>query len=145
MGPKPNMASRWRGGSTEATLDGMSTKHLDPLREELRALRTTLPPEPWRKVGVIAVGGLRTVGFDHESELLLVVSSAGRGVVDCQTGLKVARCDQEYFESEWKLEALGIGPLEGKKLHMSGLFGGGLPTSTSDNWSIGRHASLARS
>jgi len=114
----------------------MNTKHLDPLRKELRALQTVPPPKPWHKVGAIAVGGLRAVGFDRESELLLIVSSAGRGVVDCQSGLKVARDDEEYYEDERHLEARGIGPLQGKTLRMSGLLGGGLPISTNDGWSM---------
>lgn len=114
----------------------MNTAHLNPLRKELRALQTVSPPKPWHKVGAVAVGGLRAVGFGRESELLLVVSSSGRGVVDCLSGLKVARDDEEYFEDERYLEARGIGPLDGQTLHMSGLLGGGLPNSTSDGWSI---------
>ncbi len=114
----------------------MDTKHLDPLRKELRLLQKAAPPKPWRCAGAIAVGGLRAVGFDRMSELLLVVSSAGRGVIDCQTGAKVARDDGEYYENEQYLEAEGIGPLENRTLTMAGLFGGGLPRSTSDGWSI---------
>lgn len=114
----------------------MNTKHLDSLRKELRTLPTTSPPQPWRKVCVFAVGGLRAIGFDRASELLLVVSSSGRGVIDCQSGLKVARDDEEYFEDESQLEALGIGPLQGQVLRMSGLSGGGLPKATNDGWSI---------
>ncbi|MBW4482930.1 MAG: hypothetical protein KME14_10335 [Tildeniella torsiva UHER 1998/13D] len=114
----------------------MDTKHLDPLRKELRLLRATVPPKPWRSVGVIAVGGLHAVGFDRVSELLLVVSSAGRGVIDCQTGSKVARDSEEYYGNEQYLEADGIGPLKGRTLTMTGLLGGGLPKSTSDGWSV---------
>jgi hypothetical protein len=114
----------------------MDTRHLDPLRDELRASKVVAPPQPWRKISDFAVGGLRSVGFDRESELLLVVSSAGRGVIDCQSGVKVARDDAEYYENEAMLEAEGIGPLEGRTLRISGLLGGGLPRGTSDGWSI---------
>src|SRR4051812_30364334 len=114
----------------------MNTKHLDPLRKELRELQIVSPPKPWLKVGTIAVGGLRTAGFERESELLLIVSDAGRGVVDCRSGSKLARDDEEYFEGERCLEAQGIGPLQGQTLRMSGLFGGGLPTFTNDGWSL---------
>ena len=85
---------------------------------------------------MIAVGGLRAVGFDRDSELLLVVSSAGRGVIDCQTGMKVARDTNEYYEDGQKLEAEGVGPLDGKTIRVSGLCGGGLSTCTSDGWSV---------
>jgi hypothetical protein len=114
----------------------MDTKHLDPLRKELRLLRVTVPPKPWRGAGVIAVGGLHAVGFDRRTELLLVVSSAGRGVIDCRTGSKVARESEEYTDYEQYLEAEGIGPLKGRALTMAGLLGGGLPKSTRDGWSI---------
>jgi hypothetical protein len=118
------------------TLAAMNTNHLEPLRKELRALQAAPPPKPWRKIGTIAVGGLRAVGFDRQSELLLIVSSAGRGVVDCHTGLKVARDGEEYYEGEGHLEARGIGPLQGATLRMAGLLGGGLPISTNDGWSV---------
>jgi len=112
------------------------TSHLDPLRKELRRLQTRLPPPPWRKVEAFAVGGLRSIGFDRESELLLVVSSTGRGVIDCQSGRKVARDEGEYDEDESQLEAIGIGPLQDRVLRLSGLHGGGLPNSTQDGWSL---------
>jgi len=113
-----------------------NTKHLDPLRKEFRELQTRPLPQPWQKVKVFAVGGLRSIGFDRESELLLIVSSTGRGVVDCLSGQRVARDDSEYYEDERYLEAVGIGPLRGKILRVSGLHGGGLPTTTDDGWSV---------
>lgn len=112
------------------------TPHLDPLRVELGSLKLTHPPSPWRKVSMIAVGGLRAVGFDRQSELLLVVSYAGRGVIDCKTGERIARDDSEYFEDTRFMEAAGIGPLEGQTVRVAGGQGGGLPTSTQDGWSI---------
>src|SRR5205807_821088 len=44
------------------------------------------PPLPWKETGHYAVGGLTEVGFDDQSELLLVVSQNGRGVFDCTSG-----------------------------------------------------------
>jgi hypothetical protein len=114
----------------------MQTNHLDPLKKQLRALQQVAPPSPWHRVATISVGGLRSVGFGRNSELLLVISSAGRGVIDCGTGEKVARDDDEYYENEQFLEAEGIGPLQGQAIRISGLFGGGLPTPTSDGWSV---------
>lgn len=114
----------------------MQTSHLDPLKEQLRALQTVAPPSPWRRVAIVAVGGLRSIGFDRGSELLLVVSSAGRGVIDCRSGEKVARDYDDFYEDEQFLEADGIGPLQGQTVRVSGLFGGGLPISTQDGWSV---------
>jgi hypothetical protein len=114
----------------------MNRTRLDPLRIELKALLIAPPPKPWSLLATLAVGGLRHIGFDRHTELLLVVSSAGRGVIDCTDATKVARDNSEYFEGEEVLEAAGIGPLQGKIIRMAGLFGGGLPTRTLDGWSV---------
>ncbi|WP_267104583.1 hypothetical protein [Xanthomonas sacchari] len=114
----------------------LSTRHLDALKEQLRELKEAQPPHPWCEVATIAVAGLHSIGFDMESEYLLVVSSAGRGVIDCHAGQKVARDYEENYEGEEFLEANGIGPLQGKKIRTSGLPGGGLPLGTSDGWHI---------
>lgn len=114
----------------------MNTPHLDPVRKVLRSLQVEAPPSPWKKLGMVAIGGLRAVGFDRSSELLLVVSSAGRGVIDCATCAKLARDDSEYYDHEEYLEAEGIGPMSGTMVRMSGILGGGLPTTTPDGWSL---------
>jgi len=114
----------------------MEMKHLDPLLKHLRSLEIAPAPPPWFHVTTRAIGGLTAVGFDRTSELLLIVSSAGRGVVDGATGQKVARDTTDYYEDSTFLEAAGIGPLLGKTIRMAGLFGGGLPTITADGWKV---------
>jgi hypothetical protein len=114
----------------------MSFHHLDPLRRHLLSLATTRPPEPWRKLGTIAVGGLHSIGFDRESELLLVASASGRGLIDCDSGQKIARDNSESAYPNRFLELQGIGPLASTTLRMSGLDGGGLPLNTNDGWSV---------
>jgi hypothetical protein len=96
------------------------------------------PPAPWRCVTTWAVGGLFQVGYAEGTDLLLVLSSQGRGVFDCLTGEKVARDYNEahdYFDPI-RLVARGFGPLDGKSIRMAGLFGGGLPRTTKDDWSL---------
>ena len=112
------------------------TDHLKPLISKLSLLEISEPPPPWREVPAIAIGGVRSVGFQPDSDLLLVVSEQGRGVIDCNTGKKLARDHDEYFEDEIRLEAEGIGPMSGQRIRISGLHGGGLPNSTSDMWSL---------
>jgi len=114
----------------------LKTPHLDPLRAKLRSLKLVQPPSPWREIAIVSVGGLRAVGFDRESDLLLVVSFAGRGVIDCLTGQRIARDDANYFEDTTFLEAEGIGLLKGHTLRVTGLHGGGLPITTEDGWSV---------
>ncbi len=58
-------------------------ERLKPLKEKLLSLSIDEVPAPWKLLAVFSVGGLRSVGFDRESENLLVVSSQGRGVIDC--------------------------------------------------------------
>jgi hypothetical protein len=111
-------------------------EHLKPLQKKLLSLNIHEVPDPWKLVATFAVGGLRSVGFDRESENLLIVSSQGRGVIDCLTGEKVARDYEEFYENETSLEAQGIGILSGRTIRMSGLFGGGLPSITEDGWQI---------
>lgn len=86
-------------------------------------------------MGCYKVGGLESVGFAPSSELILVTSPGGRSVYDCTTGKQVARDrETEDFEDDAALEAIGIGPLDGLAIRMSGLYGGGLPRLTSDCW-----------
>jgi hypothetical protein len=92
---------------------------------------------PWSQVAVHAVGGLTEVGFADDTDLLLVVSSRGRGVFNCCSGQIVAR-DQAEPDDGWyderRLRALGIGSLEGRMISLSGLHGGGLLNSGRDGW-----------
>ncbi|MDH3347823.1 MAG: hypothetical protein OEM02_06965 [Desulfobulbaceae bacterium] len=112
------------------------THHLKPLVSKLSALDLSKPPAPWCKAPTVLIGGLRSIGFQRDSDLLLVVSEQGRGVIDCVTGITLTRDRSEYYEDEILLEAEGIGQMSGQSIRISGLYGGGLPNSTSDNWSL---------
>lgn len=98
------------------------------------------PPAPWRRVHEIHIGGLTDVGFARDSDLLLVVSHDGRGVLDCISGSKLAR-DRDTQGARWdgaNLEAEGIGPLAGVRVRVAGIHGGGLARLTADGWSAER-------
>jgi hypothetical protein len=110
--------------------------HLKSVRTKIQKSKVSKPQEPWKLVAGAAIGGLRSVGFDRNSDQLLVVSSQGRGVFDCISGERLARNPDEYFGKEVHLEAEGIGPLEGKTITVAGLLGGGLPRVTEDGWCI---------
>ncbi|MEV2268303.1 hypothetical protein [Nonomuraea africana] len=109
-----------------------------PLRRRFRDAPLHPPPAPWRRVPVQQVGGLTDVGFGSRpaaSDLLLVASSAGRGVFDCVSGERVAR-DHEDVHPDDPLVRGGIGPLAGVGVPMAGLWGGGLHTTTADGWAV---------
>ena len=120
----------------------MTPSALHTLRETIRQLPVTAPPAPWVLVTQRAAGTLLEVGFDRDTELLMVTSSAGRSVIDCVTGEKIARDYTEEVESDRYLEAEGIGPLAGKTIAMSGINGGSLPLGSDDGWCV-HNVSLA--
>lgn len=96
----------------------------------VRKIPATEAPPGWVKVVGLAVGGLWEVGFSRHTNLLLVVSSSGRCVINCATGEKCARDyveDGDWYEPA-SLTCLGIGALADEIIPISGLCGGGLPT-----------------
>ncbi|MDD2056755.1 hypothetical protein N5D52_13965 [Pseudomonas sp. GD03860] len=114
----------------------MPTSHLDPLRREIAQLHVTPPPAPWQLKARFTIVGLMEVGFDRDSELLLVASSSGRSVIDCHTGNKVARDRTDNLGSDRFLETRGLGPLLDRVIQMAGIHGGRLPLATADGWMI---------
>lgn len=113
--------------------------HLEAIRRKLATLDIQDAPRPWHRKTIAAVGGLTDVGFGRDQELLLVVSSSGRAVFDCNTGERVAR-DRSEPSDDWydpaHLEAYGIGPLGGVLVRLSGLNGGGLSCRGIKGWSV---------
>jgi hypothetical protein len=112
--------------------------HVRELIQHLQALPIQAPPPPWQPIASFAVGGLLAVGYAEDTDLLLVISTQGRGIFDCQLGTKIARdyTDADKFYDEITLLAQGFGPLDGQVLRIAGLFGGGLPNSTRDGWHL---------
>jgi len=51
----------------------------------------------WRHQRTYAIGGLENVGYFDNEDKLLVLSSQGLGVIDCYTGTKVFRSDEEWW------------------------------------------------
>ena len=102
--------------------------HLLPIVRRIESLEIARAPEPWIQRTDAAVGGLTDVGFGAESDLLLAVSSQGRGVFDCLTGERIARDrnDDDSYHYCSLLRANGIGPLDGQSVSLAGLYGGGL-------------------
>jgi hypothetical protein len=82
------------------------------------------PPAPWTRLGRIPVGGLLAAGFGLGGELVLVVSSTGRGVFDGRTGERLARVRETVDNTCYREEdgfAIGIGPLGGGRVAVDGL------------------------
>ena len=98
--------------------------------------------DQWRPVAVLHVGGVLGVGFaphpESGADLLLVASAAGRGVYDAGTGARLARDRDEDagYPDGPDLSCAGIGPLDGTRVSVAGLYGGGLHTTTADGWRV---------
>lgn len=118
---------------------GVIPEHLQARFDALNELKPmTAPPKPWRFAKLLSVGGLTGVGFGNSSDLLLVTSHSGRGVVNCRSSAFVARDDGEFRFDIGNLLVEGIGPLAGMPVRVSGVQGGGMPCKTDDGWGIER-------
>src|SRR6266536_2554437 len=99
------------------------------LQNLIKQTREIDEPTGWRKT-VFSIGGLSEIGFSKQnSNLLLVISSQGRGLIDCQSCELIERdydTNWDWIDS-YELTAQGIGVLSNEKILVSGLHGGGLP------------------
>lgn len=113
--------------------------HTTELNDRLRRIKIEPAPPPWQRT-VYAVGGLTEIGYVPASDLLLTVTSTGRGILDCISGQRVARDHTPPDEGDWYDEtgllAQGIGPAETQFIRLAGLHGGGLPRTARDGWSL---------
>ncbi|MFF7170092.1 hypothetical protein [Streptomyces pseudovenezuelae] len=124
---------------------------LSPYQRDLRDRLASVPvlpaPAPWQPVfdSCAAVGGLLGIGFathpDSGHDLVMVVSTDGHGLFDAVTGEKVARDRDPDPESctpdaAPDLTCPGLGPIAGRRVHIAGLFGGGLHATTADGWHV---------
>lgn len=115
------------------------------MRNRLLAAPVVPAPEPWRPVVFVPVGGLLGIGFashpDSGHDLVMVVSHDGHGLFDAVTGEKIAR-DRDPDPEDSTPDAVadlscpGLGPITGGRVHIAGLFGGGLHTTTADGWTL---------
>lgn len=86
-------------------------------------------PTGWKKE-TFTIGGLCNVGFSKKfPEMLLVVSSQGRGVIDCSKFELIERDHDDSWEwmDTFELWAMGIGKLSDEKIAVAGIHGVGLP------------------
>lgn len=107
------------------------------LREILAKTKNQNCPEGW-EFEQFSVGGLTEVGFSENTpNLLLVISSNGRGLFDCSKLERIDRDPNDDFEIDYSnLLCNGIGELKDEKIRIAGLHGGGLPNGNSNGESI---------
>jgi hypothetical protein len=102
--------------------------------EVLRSKPVVDPPSPWRKVPV-HIAGVTAVGFAPGTDLVVVLSHDGIGVVDAGMGDVLARqYDTELEDDPYPVWVRGIGPVQDQRIPVAGLWGGGLRRYTPDGW-----------
>jgi hypothetical protein len=106
------------------------------IRAALRSKTAVEPPAPWRS-RPIWIGGITAVGFAPGTDLLVVLSHNGVGVVDPFTAQTVARSgDDDTYGDHYPVAVAGIGPVACTRIPLAGLWGGGLRTFTPDGWRV---------
>lgn len=105
-------------------------------RNRLIELLANIPfaasPDGWERIGEIAISGFIGFGFARsKTNLILVVSTSGRALVNCDSAEKIDR-DYEEFKGvdDSGIFCEGIGEIAGEKILIEGPNGGGLPNST---------------
>ncbi|MGW3134778.1 hypothetical protein [Streptomyces sp. NPDC001139] len=115
------------------------------MRDRLLAAPVLPAPGPWRHLACAAVGQLLGIGFaSHPGtghDLVMAVSHGGHGLFDAVTGERIARerdpdPEDSTPDTTADLSCPGLGPVVGTRVHIAGLFGGGLHTTTADGWTL---------
>lgn len=118
------------------------TPYQTALRDRMLDTPVLPAPPPWRRVVDAPVGGLLGIGFathpDTGHDLVMAVSTGGHGLFDAVTGDRLAReRDPEPEDStpdeSPDLTCPGLGPVTATRVHIAGLYGGGLH-STAEGW-----------
>jgi hypothetical protein len=85
-------------------------EHLKSLYQKLVSLPVNAPPPPWRRTLAHTVGGLTDVASVDSSDLILVISSRGRGLFECVSGERIERDPSVDFNHDTaNLVVEGIG------------------------------------
>lgn len=77
----------------------------------------------YKYLATVSIGGLYNVGYTDNSDNLIVLSSQGRGVIDCLTGGKIYRDSVDWWAGfeETSDTIMGFGPEAGKNIKIYGV------------------------
>lgn len=93
----------------------------------------------WVHKNTFAIGGLENIGYSPNSDYLIVLSSQGQGIFNCEKGEKTARNYDDWWDNfnEEDNTVKGSGIFENKIISTCGLYGDdNLPKVTSGGWSL---------
>ncbi|MFS3137812.1 hypothetical protein ACLRDC_21100 [Gluconacetobacter sacchari] len=102
------------------------------------------PPEPWFKVGTVLVGGLYQVGYAKGRDVILIHSTSKLTLTDTITGERLAVGQDQFVSVEHyrRLKMSGFGCMAGEIIPTAGIWGGYLPVTTSDGFSLRKEEAL---
>ncbi|MFY0518646.1 hypothetical protein ACOMCU_12575 [Lysinibacillus sp. UGB7] len=112
-------------------MDYFKSKAFEKHRKNTYSLLEQIPyansPVGWTFKGNFSIGGFEYFGFDESSDLLLVVSSNGRGIIDLAKAEKIARDDTDDFDlDETLLICEGFDVLKDKSIKLASKYGGSI-------------------
>ena len=112
-------------------MDYFSSKEFQQHREKINAILGKIPPaespKGWAHRGTFAIGGLEYFGFAETSDILVVISTQGRGLIDMAKGEKIARDKSTDFDLDRTLLiSKGFDILEGETIKLASKYGGSL-------------------
>ena len=105
-------------------------EHRDKIHNILAKIPTAKEPVGWKYKGSFSVGGFEYLGFNETSDLLFVISSSGRIVIDLSNLEMIVRNSPEQFIiDETFLTCEDFDVLKDKVIRLAGRQGSILPTS----------------
>ncbi|OXS72657.1 hypothetical protein B1B04_15275 [Lysinibacillus sp. KCTC 33748] len=116
-------------------MDYFNSKAFEEHRKNTYSILEQIPsaksPVGWTFKGHFSIGGFEYFGFDESSDLLLVVSSNGRGIIDLARAEKISRdYTGDFVLDETLLICEGFDVLKDKSIKLASKYGGSiLPVS----------------
>ncbi|MCL2579762.1 MAG: hypothetical protein FWE32_06980 [Oscillospiraceae bacterium] len=112
-------------------MDYYKSKEFQLHKEKIAYILEKIPsaenPKGWVKKGSFSVGDFEYFGFTELSDILLIISSSGRALIDLAKNEKIARDYSNDFPfDEILLTSKGFDVLNNKTVKLAGKYGGSL-------------------
>ncbi|MCL2856802.1 MAG: hypothetical protein FWE19_03640 [Oscillospiraceae bacterium] len=106
-------------------------RHREKIAAVLERIPSTQSPNGWLRKETFAIGGLEYFGFAENSDILFVISSSGRSLIDMAKDEKISRDNNVDFPlDERLLTSEGFDILKGETIKLASKHGGSmLPVS----------------
>ena len=121
----------WNKNKSEEATSYWTGQDFQQHREKINSILEKIPsaqsPKGWKRKSTFAIGGLEYFGFAETSDILVVLSTQGRGLIDMAKDEKIARDNiTDYPLDRMLLTGEGFDILEGKIIKLASKYGGSL-------------------